>query len=193
MTGKELRVNISESLSKRSLKESMTSSNSRKNLTRVPLMADIELKKYLKSSAISFKNLNGGAFLQARQFYRTPSPHTPIIRRKLTSRNLKLPLESKITTPEILTERKPKRSLTPWLTENSTKPSDRGSPDLGHRQSSPINRLRNLDVLISDITNSSEKEKRSFNSNMRQGRQKYSKIKELMELTSNDDLSQFKE
>mmetsp|Transcript_20269 Transcript_20269/g.37861 ORF Transcript_20269/g.37861 Transcript_20269/m.37861 type:complete len:197 (+) Transcript_20269:5614-6204(+) len=196
MTGKELRVQIAEQISKRLLKPSNLKGNTgRASPIRLPWKADAELTRYLKSSAHTFKSLDGKAFVKARQFYRTPSPNRQSERRKSSFRNLKLPAESKIATPEILTERKPPRSKTPWLTETASKYSEtmRQSPDQTQRSNSPINRLKNLDNLISDITNHSVKEKRFFNLSVRQGKQRYSKLKELVEMTRDEDMNQFRE
>jgi hypothetical protein len=43
------------------------------------------------------------------------------------------------------------------------------------------------------MTHSSVKEQRNVNSSIRLGKKRYGKLKELLELTANDDLNQFKE
>jgi hypothetical protein len=154
-------------------------------------VADLQLRKYIKSSAQIFQKLDSRAFSNARQFYRTPSPHTLTERRASGSLAQKLIKETRGLPTEVHTERKAVRPRTPWLTENASRPSEtrERSADLV----TPMGKLKNLDSLISDITNTSVKNKSLMSSSIRLGKQKYSRLKELLRLTEDEDLMQFKE
>jgi hypothetical protein len=148
----DLRAKIVHQISTRL---SFSKPSGRSSPVRSTWNADIELKKYIKSSSQIFRQLHGDAFTQARQFYRSPQRDS----RSPTSR---LEVQSRATSP------------------NQT------------NQSSSAERLNSLQSLISSVSNTS-KDKRRVSSHIREGKQKYRRMKELLDFTTDDSALQFKE
>jgi hypothetical protein len=194
MASKEFRTKIAAQIRQRLLPAAPLRSISGRNtpMKKHHGEADIELNKYIRSSTNLLKGLNDTAFNKTRRFYRTPSPHPPSHLRISPNLTPRKPLEAQSLPREVGESNagKSRWLQSPWLAEKSYKVAT--VHERTARSSTPLERLKNLDGMISEIIVSSVKEKRRVSVSTVDSRLKYKKMKLRLDLTADQDLMQFK-